>query len=337
MEVLPWRLNLPPPSRPSARAGAGSGLDGPDPDGAHLPDDWLALAAAEDEAIVARRRQVLGEAADSNPAELVLPRVGLALSGGGVRSADIDASADCMVAYRRIQSSLCALVLKPPTENTAFNYWHPGASPAEQARDSRQVLQALASRFPMFGTGYLQRPRDATAAADAAALDAAVPASAQSSAAVAAARIVTRPARAVASPATTAAASSAASTAVLTPAPASVPASPASPAAPHPGGSIAAMPSLRNCVREAGNTTLYMQIYDESSRLPATALRQALQPQDGSPLLVAPIENVVRSADLRQQRRPVPWPQPTLVLHDPASRDCARHRALHWRALVDAG
>lgn len=84
------------------------------------------------------------------------------------------------------------------------------------------------------------------------------------------------------------------------------------------------MPSLRNCVREAGNTTLYMQIYDESSRLPATALRQALQPQDGSPLLVAPIENVVRSADLRQQRRPVPWPQPTLVLHDPASRDCAR-------------
>lgn len=76
-----------PPSRPSARAGAGSGLDGPDPDGAHLPDDWLALAAAEDEAIVARRRQVLGEAADGNPAELVLPRVGLALSGGGVRSA----------------------------------------------------------------------------------------------------------------------------------------------------------------------------------------------------------------------------------------------------------
>jgi len=33
---------------------------------------------------------------------------------------------------------------------------------------------------------------------------------------------------------------------------------------------------------------------------------------------------VIRSADLRQQRRPVPWPRPTLVLHDPASRDCAR-------------
>ena len=40
--------------------------------------------------------------------------------------------------------------------------------------------------------------------------------------------------------------------------------------------------------------------------------------------MVAPIENVARSADLRQQRRPVPWPKPTLVLHDPASRDCAR-------------
>jgi hypothetical protein len=40
--------------------------------------------------------------------------------------------------------------------------------------------------------------------------------------------------------------------------------------------------------------------------------------------MVAPIENVIRSADLRQQRRPVPWPRPTLILHDPGHRDCAR-------------
>jgi hypothetical protein len=39
--------------------------------------------------------------------------------------------------------------------------------------------------------------------------------------------------------------------------------------------------------------------------------------------VVAPIENVVRSADLRQQRRPVAWPTPTMVLHDTASRQCA--------------
>jgi len=69
---------------------------------------------------------------------------------------------------------------------------------------------------------------------------------------------------------------------------------------------------------------LYVHIYDETSRLPATALRQALQTEADSQLLVAPVENVIRSADLRQQRRPVPWPKPTLVLHDAASRDCAR-------------
>ena len=84
------------------------------------------------------------------------------------------------------------------------------------------------------------------------------------------------------------------------------------------------MVSLQSCQRSPGRTTLYVHIYDESSRLPASLLRQALQPDEDAPVLVAPIENVVRSADLRQQRRPVPWPKPTLVLHDPASRDCAR-------------
>ena len=50
-------------------------------------DGWAALCAAEDEAIAARRRLVLGEAASGNASEMKLPRVGLALSGGGVRSA----------------------------------------------------------------------------------------------------------------------------------------------------------------------------------------------------------------------------------------------------------
>ena len=91
-----------------------------------------------------------------------------------------------------------------------------------------------------------------------------------------------------------------------------------------PFGTQAAVPSLQLCRRGSGRTTLYVQIYDEGSRLPATLLRQALNPGDDSPLMVAPIENVTRSADLRQQRRPVAWPKPTLVLHDPSSRDCAR-------------
>jgi hypothetical protein len=67
---------------------SGAGAPGiPDQEEAGLADGWAALSAAEDAAIAARRRHVLGEAASSNPNEAKLPRVGLALSGGGLRSA----------------------------------------------------------------------------------------------------------------------------------------------------------------------------------------------------------------------------------------------------------
>jgi len=221
-------------------------------------------------------------------------------------TAELEASADCMAAYRRIQNSLCAQVLKPPTENTAFNYWHPGASPEEQARDSSRVLQAMAARIPIFGTRPLQSAPEPASVGSHSEWDTPGAAPSPAAAGVPGEAAATAPAPA----------------AVTTPAP-------SSPAAvPVPGtgagSSIAALPTLRNCVRGDARTTLYMHIYDEASRLPATALRQALQPEEGTPLVVAPIENVVRAADLRQQRRPVPWPQPTLVLHDPGSRDCAR-------------
>ena len=40
---------------------------------------------------------------------------------------------------------------------------------------------------------------------------------------------------------------------------------------------------------------------------------------------VAGIENVSRSAELRQQRRPTPWPRPTLLVHHRRSDGaCAR-------------
>ena len=52
-----------------------------------LADDWVALCAAEQQAIGERRRKVLGPAASGKQSELDLPRIGLALSGGGVRSA----------------------------------------------------------------------------------------------------------------------------------------------------------------------------------------------------------------------------------------------------------
>ena len=104
------------------------------------------------------------------------------------------------------------------------------------------------------------------------------------------------------------------------PAPAPVP----SAALPAPGVATPPLSSLEPCRRGPGRTTLYIQIYDEALRPAATALRQALQTGSYAPVVVAPVENVIRSADLRQQRRPVPWPKPTFVLHDPAGHDCAR-------------
>lgn len=68
---------------------------------------------------------------------------------------------------------------------------------------------------------------------------------------------------------------------------------------------------------------LYTQVYDESSRQAARPLRRALQSAAGDALQVAPVEDVTRSATLRGTRRPVPWPQPTFVLHAAADRACA--------------
>ena len=223
-------------------------------------------------------------------------------------------NAQCVAAYRRTQSSLCALVMKPPTENTALNYWHPGSSPQEQARDSSKVLQTAALRFPLIGKLLELPPADVMARRNDVAGDLA-PAAASPAAPGGTAD------------AAIAAAAAAAAASAPTPAPAQASAIP--PEAPTPaitpqgGVRTTAVVSLQACLRSSGRTTLYVHIYDESSRLPASLLRQALQPDEGAPVLVAPIENVVRSADLRQQRRPVPWPKPTLVLHDPASRDCA--------------
>jgi len=215
------------------------------------------------------------------------------------------ASAQCGANFRRVQSSLCALVVKPPTQDTALNYWHPGASPQEQRVDGQEVLQAAANRFPMLGDLLTTPGRP----------DAGDPSLATPSpASPAAAEPVVVP-RAPAS----------------TPGPQAAGASGSQATASGSLGSIAGTvvaqqdsPHLQSCTRGETGSTLYIHIYSETSRLAATALRQALQPEAGAPLLVAPIENVVRNAELRQQRPPVPWANPTLVLHDPASGDCAR-------------
>ena len=240
-----------------------------------------------------------------SPAMRPLERAGLERLAGRIAdecTQEPESSAACLASYKRVQSSLCALVLKPPTENTALNYWHPGSSRTEQAREARIALQNVAQGFPVFGTLFL-RQDTVLAQADASRADGPPPSATQPPLAAPGARA---PAPSPGTPTGT--------ETPLTP--------PAAPATPPEGASVA--PTLQACQRNVGRSTLYIHIYDEASRLPATLLRQAMNPDEDSPLLVAPIENVIRSADLRQQRRPVPWPKPTLILHDPASRECAR-------------
>lgn len=89
--------------------------------------------------------------------------------------------------------------------------------------------------------------------------------------------------------------------------------------------------ALAGCQRPSGPFTLYMQVHDEASRVLAETYRQRLQTLSNAmrvPIQVAPIENVGRTAELREQRRPIPWAQATFVVHDAAGRPCAE--ALRW-------
>lgn len=108
---------------------------------------------------------------------------------------------------------------------------------------------------------------------------------------------------------------------------------PTAPAAPD--ASAAEPPAAPALCRPASapacdGVTLYTQIYNEAARPRAEALRAALNAKD---YRVAPLENVTRSAELRQRRRPVPWRQPTLIAHDAAARACAAQLS---QALVGA-
>ncbi|SEQ32915.1 Patatin-like phospholipase [Solimonas aquatica] len=73
--------------------------------------------------------------------------------------------------------------------------------------------------------------------------------------------------------------------------------------------------------------TLYTQIYAEPQRAPAEALLAELRERG---LATPGIENVVRSAQRRNQDPPLPWSQPTL-LYQPESKDCAEALAAYLR------
>lgn len=94
-------------------------------------------------------------------------------------------------------------------------------------------------------------------------------------------------------------------------------------ATPKPTGVPAATPAPTLQASCDKGTRLYTQIYAEAARAPAEQLRQSLQEAGADQLRIAPLENVTRTAALRQQRPPVPWRQPTLIVHEAALRPCA--------------
>lgn len=234
---------------------------------------------------------------------------------------------DCAAAHERLHSDLCTQVNKQPAQGSALDYWRPGTSPQDQQDEASQTLRQLSAQIDgLLGAA----PAAKTAASAPAPVAKAAGATASSSGTAAGASV-----DAVPDPAAKVGQAAPPSTTVP---PAPIPSVAASaggerPADATPGASASrAAPSLAAatltaaCGRSAadGRGILYVQVYDETTLRIATQWRQLLLDLPGGiGLQFAPVENVTRGAELRQQRRPVPWPKPTFVLHDPGSRRCA--------------
>ncbi len=221
-------------------------------------------------------------------------------------------SIECAQAVQRAAAGVCAVVNRPATDAGALSYWHPIAT--------RITLASL-----LGGGG-----EDAVLAS--------APPASQDEGAAGVTRSESRPAALPPPPPVLAtrggdetdAARSTGDTGVERP-------TAAQGAAPAPAVPVAppAAPQAA-CERNDRPVQLFVQIYDEASRESANAVVRALRKDTGDALRVAPIENVTRAAALRDQRRPVPWPQPTLIVHDPAEHACAVQLAATVRATLPA-
>ena len=214
-------------------------------------------------------------------------------------------SVECAEAVQRAAAGVCAVVNRPPTETGALSYWHP----IETRITLASLFGAVAHDTVVASAPTIAPPADAQVAARSAAP----------------AAPVTRGGDAP-YPARSDGAASAASDEV-TRAEAERPASAAAPPPPPPTSA---------CERNERPVQVFVQIYDEASRDAANAVVRALRKDSGDVLRVAPIENVTRAAALRDQRRPVPWPQPTLIVHDPVDHACAVELAATVRAALPA-
>ena len=214
-------------------------------------------------------------------------------------------SIDCAEAWRRAAAGVCAVANKPPSEGTALSYWH--STPARVTLAGlfgRRAADVSVASAPLPAPGGV--PAEAVAPPEAPRTRSAEPAP-----------LAPRP------PLTTRGEGPAEAT-------------PAPPAPVSPPAGAEPASTANACGQGDHPLRLYVQIYDEASREAAAAAVRALQKDPGEVLRIAPVENVTRSAQLRDKRRPVPWPQPTLIVHDPADRACAAELAATIRGALPA-
>ncbi|MFM2448537.1 MAG: hypothetical protein RIS44_987 [Pseudomonadota bacterium] len=218
---------------------------------------------------------------------------------------------ECQAAEQRLTNDLCTKLNKDPEQQTTLDYWHPRTTPENQSAEARKTLHQLNAQLASLWGGKDQRvvtTASAPATSDPGQTDGTAM---------------------TATPTVTPGASG-------TPVPAGVdvvaasaqgtPPAASGLAAPTRAVSLAARTLTDACKRDlpSERTILYVQVYDETSLRVANQWRQVLLDLPGGVgLQLAPIENVSRSAEVRQQRRPAPWPKPTFLLHDPSSRRCA--------------
>jgi len=95
-------------------------------------------------------------------------------------------------------------------------------------------------------------------------------------------------------------------------------------ALPSPALSPAAVPGIQaaNLACTGPVRRLFVHIHDESTRGPAQAVRDMLN-ASLERVAVPGVENVTRSAERAGRQPPIPWRQPTLLLHDEADTACA--------------
>ena len=214
--------------------------------------------------------------------------------------------AACGEPGRTHQNELCEVALKNRSSSSsgALSYWHPSPRPPDAIRNLPQVWALLRGDAHSNDSSVALAPPPSPAPGPAAA-----PA-----------------ATATASTASTASAPAPADGAPLHPAPAAAGSTPVPGAVTTPA-LVAAIDPVQAAQLQAhcpAQTRLYTQIYDEAARARADQLRQRLQVAGAGRLSIPRIENVTRTAALRQQRRPVPWQQPTFIVHDAALRPCAQ-------------